>query len=86
MSEFLFKLNYRPETCNFFKKETLTLVLSCEFYEIFRKISARLLLYATQFGQPDIGRIVALAPVAFLYYFFNNSLFRYILLTQNKKI
>ena len=31
---FLFKLQARPEGCNFVKKETLTQVLSCEFCEI----------------------------------------------------
>ena len=28
--------NHRPEACNFVKKETLTQVFSCEFYEIYK--------------------------------------------------
>ena len=28
--------NHRPEACNFIKKETLTQVFSCEFYEIYK--------------------------------------------------
>ena len=27
---------YKPEACNFIKKETLALVFSCEFCEIFK--------------------------------------------------
>ena len=30
-----FLLNYRPEACNFIKKENLALVFFCEFCEIF---------------------------------------------------
>ena len=40
MSNFIYEMDEsehdRPQTCNFIKKETLALVLSCEFCEIFK--------------------------------------------------
>ena len=32
------KAGYKPQACNFIKKETLTKVFSCEFCKIFKNI------------------------------------------------